>query len=69
VNGTFSRSLPFFARGYMDNAIAYRSGSNRAINYGSEANEMITMIQDSTSLAKAYKQDADSLWFDWLAYY
>jgi hypothetical protein len=69
VNGTFSRSLPFFARGYMDNAIAYRSGSNRAINYSSEANEMITMIQDSTPLAKAYKQDADSLWFDWLAYY
>jgi hypothetical protein len=53
----------------MDNAIAYRSGSTRAINYASEANEMITMIQGSTPLANAYKQDANSLWFDWLAYY
>jgi hypothetical protein len=30
---------------------------------------MITMIQGSTPLAKAYEQDGDSLWFDWLAYY
>jgi hypothetical protein len=69
VNGTFSRPLPFFARAYMDNAYAYRSGSNRAIHYTSEANESITMIEGSTPLSKAYVEDATSMWFDWLAYY
>jgi hypothetical protein len=69
VNGTFSRPLPFFARAYMDNAYAYRSGSNRAINYGSEANESITMIEGNTPLSKAHVEDSTSLWFDWLAYY
>ena len=69
VNGSFSRPLPFYARAYMDNAIAYRNGSNRAINYASEANENITMFQDNTPLSKAAVQDADSLWFDWVAYF
>jgi hypothetical protein len=69
VNGSFSRPLPFYARAYMDNAYAYRSGSNRAINYASEANENITMVQGSTPLSKVSVEDATSMWFQWLAYY
>ena len=69
VNGSFSRPLPFYARAYMDDAYAYRTGSNRAINYTSEANENITMIQGSTPLSKANVEDATSLWFQWLAYF
>jgi Peptidase A4 family len=69
VNGSFSRPLPFYARAYMDDAYAYRSGSNRAINYTSEANENITMVEGSTPLSKAYVEDATSLWFQWLAYF
>jgi Peptidase A4 family len=69
VNGSFSRPLPFYARGYMDNAYAYRNGSNRAIKYTSETNENITMIQGITPLSKSYLQDSDSLWFQWLAYF
>jgi hypothetical protein len=69
VNGSFERPLPFYARGYMDNAYAYRSGSNRAINYTSETNENITMTEGVTPLSKAYSQDTDSLWFQWLAYF
>jgi hypothetical protein len=53
----------------MDNAYAYRNGSNRAINYTSEANENITMIEGSTPLSKSFVQDSDSLWFQWLAYF
>jgi Peptidase A4 family len=69
VNGSFNRPLPFYARGYMDNAYAYRTGSNRAINFTSEANENITMVQGTKPLSKSYVQDAQSLWFQWLAYY
>ena len=68
VNGSFNRPLPFYARAYMDNAYAYRNGSNRAINYASEANENITMM-GSTSLSKVTVEDATSMWFQWLAYF
>jgi hypothetical protein len=27
------------------------------------------MFQDNTPLSKAAVQDADSLWFDWIAYF
>jgi len=69
VNGSFSRPLPFYARAYMDDAYAYRNGSNRAINYTSQANENITMVQDATPLSKSFVEDATSLWFQWLAYF
>jgi hypothetical protein len=69
VNGSFNRPLPFYARAYMDNAVAYRSGSARAINFTSETNENITMVQGTTPLSKSHTQDGDSLWFDWTAYY
>lgn len=68
VGGSFSNPLPFYADAYMDNAYAYRSGSNRAITFTSEANEDIVMAQSGTSLSDATIQDADSMWFHWLAY-
>ena len=69
VNGTFSRPLPFYARAYMDNAVAYRSGSNRAINYTSEANRDIAIDQGSTAAVQGVRAGWNSLWFDWLAFY
>jgi hypothetical protein len=68
VNGSFSNPLPKYAYGYMDDAWAFRSGSTKAINYTAQANENIVMKQGSTSLSEAYGQDADSMWFKWLAY-
>lgn len=68
VNGSFTNPLPLYANAYMDDAWAYRSGSTHAIDYTSEANENITMVQGSTSLSKSYEQDADSMWFEWLNY-
>jgi hypothetical protein len=53
----------------MDNAYAYREGSNKSIGYLSEANQDITMVDPAgKKLSKAYEQDSDSLWFEWLAY-
>jgi hypothetical protein len=68
VNGSFNNPPPDYAYAYMDDAFAYRAGSNRAIAYTSEANQNIVMVQGSTSLSKSYEQDSDSLWFQWLAY-
>jgi len=68
VNGSFTNPLPYYAYAYMDDAWAYRSGSTHAIDYTSEANENIVMVQGSTHLSKSYEQDADSMWFQWLAY-
>jgi hypothetical protein len=52
----------------MSDAYAYRNGSNTKITYASEANQNIVMKQGSTSLSEAVAQDADSMWFEWLAY-
>ena len=68
VNGSFTNPLPDYAFAYMDDAYAYRSGSTHIIDYTSEANENIVMKQGSTSLSKSHEQDADSMWFQWLAY-
>lgn len=68
VNGSFTNPLPFYAYTYMDNAYAWRNGSNTAIPFGSEANQNIEMFQGSTALSKAYAQDSDSMWFEWLNY-
>ena len=68
VNGSFSNPLPFYAYTYMDNAFAWRNGSSTAISYLSKANQNIEMYQGNTALSKAYSQDSDSLWFEWLAY-
>jgi hypothetical protein len=69
VGGSFSNPLPYYARTYMNDAWAYRSGSSHAIDYTSEANENIVMAQGSTSLSQAVEQDASSMWFNWLAYF
>jgi Peptidase A4 family len=69
VNGSFTNPLPFYAYSYMDIAYAYRNGSNHPINYTSQANENITMVQGSTSLSRSYEQDGNSTWFQWLAYF
>ncbi len=68
VSGSFNNPLPDYAYAYMDNAYAYRSGSTHPIDYTAGTNENITMYQGSTALSKSYSQDADSLWFEWLAY-
>ena len=68
VNGSFSNPLPFYAYTYMDDAFAWRNGSSTAIPYLSKANQNIEMYQNSTALSKAYSQDSDSMWFEWLAY-
>jgi hypothetical protein len=69
VNGSFENPLPFYAYAYMDNAYAYRTGSSKSIGYLSEANQDITMVDPAgKKLSKAYEQDSDSLWFEWLAY-
>lgn len=68
VGGSFTNPLPYYADAYMDDAYAYRGTSNHAIDYTSEANENIVMAQSGTSLSDATEQDADSMWFHWLAY-
>jgi hypothetical protein len=68
VNGSFDNPLPYYAYAYMDDAWAYRAGSNQRVTYLSEANENVTMIEGSTHLSEAYEQDSDSMWFKWLAY-
>jgi hypothetical protein len=71
VNGSFENPLPFYAFAYMDNAFAFRGTSTKTIDYSKEATQNIYMVQSPTSsthLSKAYEQDADSLWFEWLAY-
>ncbi len=69
VGGSFSNPLPYYARSYMNDAVAYRSGSSHAIDYTSEANENIVMAQGSTKLSQSVEQDASSMWFNWLAYF
>ncbi|WP_348262571.1 G1 family endopeptidase [Telmatobacter sp. DSM 110680] len=69
VNGSFTNPLPNYAYAYMDDAWAYRSGSSHAIDYTAEANENIVMVQGTTQLSKSFEQDADSMWFQWLAYF
>ena len=68
VSGSFTNPLPYYADAYMDDAYAYRSGSSHSIDYTSEANEDIVMSQSGTALSDATAQDADSMWFHWLAY-
>jgi len=71
VNGSFENPLPFYAYTYMDNAFVFRGTSTHAIDFASEANQNIYMVKSpssSTHLSKAYEQDADSMWFEWLAY-
>jgi hypothetical protein len=68
VNGSFNNPLPYYAYAFMDDAWAYRAGSNQRITYSSEANENFTMVEGSTHLSEAYEQDSDSMWFKWLAY-
>ncbi len=68
VGGSFTNPLPDYAYTYMDDAYAYRSGSTHAINYSAGPNENIVMTQGSTSLSKSFAQDANSIWFQWLAY-
>jgi hypothetical protein len=69
VGGSFNNPLPYYAYAYMDDAWAFRSGSSHAIDYLSEANQNITMVDSGgTKLSKAYEQDGDSMWFEWLAY-
>jgi hypothetical protein len=69
VGGTFENPLPYYAYAYMDNAWAYRSGSTTRIDYLSQTNQNITMVNPSgKALSEAYEQDSDSLWFEWLAY-
>jgi hypothetical protein len=68
INGNFNNPLPFYADAFMSDAYAYRNGSNTKITYASEANQNIVMKQGSTSLSEAVAQDADSMWFEWLAY-
>jgi hypothetical protein len=68
VGGSFTNPLPYYADAYMDDAYAYRSGSNHAITYTSESNENIVMAQGSTKLSDSTEQDSDSMWFHWLAY-
>lgn len=68
VGGSFSNPLPNYAFSYMDNAYAFLNGSSHVYTYTSFPNESITMNQGSTKLSKAYGQDSDSLWFEWLAY-
>jgi len=68
VNGSFDNPLPYYAYAYMDDAWAYRAGSNQRVTYLKEANENITMIDGSAHLSEAYEQDSDSMWFQWLAY-
>jgi hypothetical protein len=69
VNGSFHNSMPFYAFAYMDNAFAYRAGSNRAIAYSSQTNQNIGMYEGSTELSRSYAQDSDSVWFQWLNYF
>jgi hypothetical protein len=68
VNGSFTNPLPYYADAFMSDAYAYRNGSSSPVYYDSEANENIVMKQGSTSLSKSVAQDADSIWFEWLAY-
>jgi hypothetical protein len=69
INGSFQNPMPDYGRAYMADAFAYRSGSNTAIAFSSEANQYITMVDKSgNALSKAVAQDADSIWFEWLAY-
>lgn len=68
VGGSFTNPLPNYAFSYMDNAFVYLKGSTHAYTYTSFANESITMAQGSTKLSKAYEQDSDSMWFQWLNY-
>jgi len=72
VNGSFSNPLPYYASSYMDDAYYYLNGSSHTYTYTSASNEMITMTSNGgssgTKLSKAYEQDGDSLWFEWLAY-
>jgi hypothetical protein len=67
INGSFENPLPNYGYAYMDDAWAYREGSNAAITYHEEANENFTMGLKG-KLSKAYEQDSDSFWFEWLAY-
>jgi hypothetical protein len=69
VDGSFENPLPYYAFDYMDNAWAYREGSNKEIDYLSEAGQHITMVTPGgKALSTAYEQDGISLWFEWLAY-
>jgi hypothetical protein len=69
VNGSFQNPMPNYAYAYMDDAWAYRKGSSSKVTYLSEANQNITMVDsNNTKLSKAYEQDSDSMWFEWLAY-
>lgn len=68
VGGSFSNPLPHYAYAYMDDAWAYRSGSASKVTYLDGDSENIVMEQGGTKLSKAYEQDGDSMWFEWLAY-
>jgi hypothetical protein len=69
VDGSFENPMPNYGYAYMDNAWAYRAGSTKKITYLSEPNQNITMIEtNGKHLSKAYEQDSESMWFQWLAY-
>lgn len=71
VNGSFTNPLPRYAYTYMDNAYALITTSSTPILYSHQPNENITMIQPTTGhhLSRAYAQDSNSMWFQWLNYF
>lgn len=69
VNGSFMNPLPFYAYTYMDDAWAFKSGSNNKILYVTSPNQNIRMYQGATLLSNAYGQDSSSMWFHWDNYF
>ena len=69
VNGSFMNPLPFYAYTYMDDAWAYKSGSNTKILYVTSPNQNIRMFQGADELSSAFTQDSSSMWFQWHNYF